>query len=74
MAETENLAKNEVLTFSDLNKRGWTRSMVCRFLGSTDTFTQNPHLNTGRPMRLIKSARVREFELGLDFIVCRKLS
>lgn len=74
VAETENLTRNEVLTARDLRNRGWTRTMVCRFLGSADAFTQNPHVNTGRPMRLFKSARVREVELGPDFIVCRKLS
>jgi hypothetical protein len=74
VAETENLAKNEVLTARDLKNRGWTRTMVQKFLGTADGFVQNPHIRTGRPMRLFRSQRVHEVEIGEDFRACQNLS
>ena len=74
VAETENLAKNEVLTARDLKNRGWTRTMVQKFLGTADGFVQNPHIRTGRPMRLFRSQRVHEVETGEDFRACQNIS
>lgn len=74
VAEIENLAKNEVLTARDLKNRGWTRTMVQKFLGTADGFVQNPHIRTGRPMRLFRSQRVHEVEIGEDFRACQNLS
>lgn len=74
VAEIENLAKNEVLTVRDLKNRGWTRTMVQKFLGTADGFVQNPHIRTGRPMRLFRSQRVHEVEIGEDFRACQNIS
>ena len=45
-------AKVGTLTARQLRERGWTKRMIVRFLVKPDGFAQNPHVLTGRPMRL----------------------
>lgn len=54
----------ELLTTRQLRGRGWSRRMIARFLKSPDAAAKNPHIHSGRPMRLYNAVRVRELELS----------
>lgn len=60
----------EYLTFRQLRNRGWSKRMVERFLESADALTENPHLSSGRPMRLYSAGRVDMAEIRDDFKAC----
>ena len=46
------------LTLTALRKRGWTETLVVRFLGKPDKIRPNPHCRRGAPMKLFLSDRV----------------
>lgn len=58
------------LTARQLRERGWTKRMMERFLVKPDGFAQNPHVLTGRPMRLYRTDRVQAAEAHDDFTGC----
>lgn len=60
---SNNLDTSEsVLTYRQLRERGWSRKMVTKHLGDADCHTVNPHVGSGRPMRLFSNWRVRQIE------------
>lgn len=60
-------AANAYYTVTELKQRGWTRRLIERFLGTSDSQTQNPHFKRGRPMRYFETQRVHHAESGQDF-------
>lgn len=56
------IISESVLTYRQLRDRGWSRQMVAKHLGSADCHTVNPHIGSGRPMRLFSNARVLSIE------------
>lgn len=57
----------EMLTVRQLRSRGWTHRMIERFLQSPDSSAQNPHIHSGRPMRLYRADRVARLECEEEF-------
>ncbi len=57
----------EFLIKTDLKKRGWTDSLVQRFLPEPDETRVNPHYRSGPPMRLYRLKRVKSVEKRRDF-------
>ena len=50
------------LTQSDLIARGWTKTLIERYLGDPDALKTNPNYKSGPPMRLFAVSRVEETE------------
>ena len=63
VSHAANANQHEYLTYRQLRGRGWTKRMVERFLGTADALTTNPHVSSGRPMRLYSSGRVDSAEI-----------
>lgn len=54
--------KREQLATSQPLKRGWTKSLIARYLIAPDEERVNPHYRGGPPMRLYNLARVEPLE------------
>ena len=54
-------------SLNELGRRGWTRSMIRRFLGEPDFSMPNPYYMSGAPMRLYDRARVGAIEQTHEF-------
>ena len=46
-------SEDDFFTFRELKLRGWSAGMVVSLLGPPDSQALNPHIGSGRPMRLI---------------------
>lgn len=55
-------AKEQFLLKADLKARGWTDTLIRRFLPQPDDTRENPHYRSGPPMRLYREARVEAVE------------
>lgn len=55
------------LTASELKARGWTETMIRRFLGPPCATARNPHYRSARPMRIYAVARVDVAERSPGF-------
>jgi hypothetical protein len=53
---------------ANLKLRGWTDSLIKRFLPKADKLATNPHYKSGPPMRLYYVARVEAIEASPEFI------
>jgi hypothetical protein len=51
-----------LLTLTQLKERGWTPTLVKKFLGSPDATKPNPHYRSAAPMQLYSLARVELVE------------
>ena len=51
-----------LLTMAQLKARGWTPTLVKKFLGSPDATKPNPHYRSAAPMQLYSLARVEVVE------------
>lgn len=51
----------------DLKARGWSESLIKRFLGKPDETSVNPHCISGPPIRLYDLQRVEAVEKGPEF-------
>lgn len=60
--------KKEFISKASLLKRGWTDSLISRFLPVHDREASNPHYRTASPMKLYSVSRVEEIEAGKEFI------
>jgi hypothetical protein len=66
VAQRLTAAPDDLLTTRQLRSRGWSSRMIARFLTPPDAAAQNPHVHSGRPMRLYNAARVRDLESNGD--------
>lgn len=57
---------DNLLTASKIKERGWTDTMINRFLGEPDQRKTNPHYRSGPPMRLFALARIEATEQRPD--------
>lgn len=67
VSHTKGINHQDYLTYRQLKGRGWTKRLVERFLGAADALTTNPHVSSGRPMRLYNSGRVDSAEIQDSF-------
>lgn len=58
---------SDLLAKSDLKKRGWTDSLIKRFLPEPDEIRPNPKYRSAAPMILYLAARVAAIEADCDF-------
>lgn len=58
---------DDFFTFRELKLRGWSQRMVVTLLGAPDSQALNPHIGSGRPMRLFCRRRVGAAEVGAEF-------
>jgi len=65
---------SELVTFSELQRRGWTESMVKNFLSPPCETRENPHYRSGPRMRLWRLERVAEAEQMPGFVRARDLA
>jgi hypothetical protein len=56
------------LTFSKLEKRGWTKALIKRILGDPDEVKLNPYRRSGPRMRLYETKRVEQAEASPEFL------
>jgi hypothetical protein len=54
--------KRELLATSQLLERGWTKSLIAKYLIAPDEERVNPHYRSGPPMRLYNLARIEPLE------------
>ena len=54
--------KPEYLTTPRLKERGWTDTMIKKFLGEPDATRDNPHYKCAAPMKLYETKRVERVE------------
>lgn len=59
--------KVELLTKACVKQRGWTESLIAKFLPHPDKTKQNPHYKSGPPMKLYRLDRVAEAEASPTF-------
>lgn len=57
-----------MLTKSNLLDRGWTDSLIKKFLGIPDQLKVNPKYKKAAPMRLYLEARVEQIEQSEEFL------
>jgi hypothetical protein len=57
----------QLLAVSQLKKRGWTDSLISRFLGDPDELRRNPHYRSGPPMKLYNVERIEQAEASTEF-------
>lgn len=57
----------QLLAVSQLKARGWTDTLIVRFLGDADERRTNPHYRSGPPMKLYKMQRVEQVEASAEF-------
>ena len=62
--------KTELIT-RDLLARGWTRSLIARFLSQPDRTVGNPHYRCAADMKLYSLARVEQIEATPEFRAAR---
>ena len=53
-------------TPTGMNRRGWTPTLIARYLGEPDQLMQNPHYRSAAPMQGYKRARVAKIEEQSD--------
>lgn len=61
-----------LLSVPALRERGWTDSMVKRFLGEPDHLRDNPRYRSAAPMRLYAENRVVAVEASEEFLVAKQ--
>lgn len=59
--------KTEYLTTPRLKERGWTDTMIKKFLGEPDATRDNPHYKCAAPMKLYETKRVERVERRKSF-------
>lgn len=59
--------KEPHLSLAGLKARGWTPSLITRFLGEPDRLATNPHARSAAPMKLYRAARVESAEARAEF-------
>ena len=65
---------NEYVCLSSLYERGWTASLVRRFLNEPDKFTVYPRYRSASPMKLFAMDRVRSCELDSSWLAAKEKS
>lgn len=70
--ESPEQTKKEYAAFSTLKERGWTKTLVERFLGEPDLEVDNPHHRYGYPMKLYRLERVAEVEQTEEWVQGRE--
>lgn len=60
--------KPEFIPQSELMSRGWTKSLIERFLPEPDKTKQNPRFRSAAPMKLYSLQRVQDTETSAAFI------
>src|SRR5579859_250402 len=63
-----------MLSVSTLKARGWTRTMIARFLGEPDLLAGNPHYACAAPMRLYAQSRVLAAKARPDVIEAKAVA
>ena len=66
--------KPEYLTTSRLKERGWTDTMIKKFLGEPDATRDNPHFKCAVPMKLYELKRVEKVEKRKTFVAAQEAS
>jgi hypothetical protein len=64
--------KNKFVIKSTLVKRGWTESLIAKFLPEPDSLQPNPHYKAGPPMRLYDLKRVEKIEKSKRFVTAKQ--
>jgi len=59
---------DDLLPTSALKERGWTDSLIKKFLGEPDEKRENPHYRSAAPMRMYNPDRVQSVEATDDFL------
>ena len=59
--------ETKYITVSGLKARGWTASLIQRFLGKEDKTAENPHYHSAPMMRLYDLNRVVNEEIKAEF-------
>ena len=60
--------KPEVISQSELMSRGWTKSLIEKFLPEPDKTKQNPRFRSAGPVKLFSLQRVQDTEASAAFI------
>ena len=55
-------SNTECLSAPELRERGWTESLIKRFLKDPDKLVKNPHYSSAAPMRLYLKRRIEKAE------------
>ena len=66
--------KQQYITPSGLKQRGWTDTMIVKYLGDPDETKANPYYKSAAPMRLYDLKRVERAEKRKAFIADREAS
>jgi hypothetical protein len=59
--------RDDFLAAPGLHQRGWTESLIQRFLPEPDDKRENPHYRSGPPMRRYRRERVEAIEQTAEF-------
>lgn len=60
-------AKNGMWSHSDLQRRGWTQSLIRRYAGEPDATVENPRYRTPNGMKLFDKTRILTIEASKEF-------
>ena len=56
------MINEDLITKSTVKERGWTDSVIKKYIGEPDQYCRNPHYRCAPPMQLFKLTRVEELE------------
>lgn len=70
--KTNTVDYKPVLSISKIKERGWTETMVRKFLGDPDGQKENPFYRKAAPMKVYLEERVIAAEQTLDFIAAQQ--